>query len=341
MTATSDIKVGVIGLGSIGTTHAKALRSVPGAHVIAFSGGSPETMAECGWPDAARLSPTDVIAHPDVDVVAICTPSDSHAALALQAAQAGRHALVEKPIALSTQDADALVQAQDTHGVVIAMVAQRRFEPEAAAIKALLDDGSLGRVRVASTQVHWTRDDAYYAAAPWRAAHPGGGSLMNQGVHNVDLLQWLCGPADEVTAQSATLAHDMEAEDTTVSTVRFASGALGTISTTTGAPPGTPATLTLHTSLGTVELGQGEITRWDVPGVTRPEFGDGVTSGASDPAAIGLVGHVSMWQEVFSAIRDRRPCTVDAHEAAHTVRLLCGIYDAAESGRRVTVGAGS
>ena len=166
----------------------------------------------------------------------------------------------------------------------------------------------------------------------------GGGSLMNQGVHNVDLLQWLCGPVEEVTAQYATLAHDIDAEDTTVATLRFASGALGLLSTSTATPPGSPATVTLHLDRGVVELGQGEILRWEVDGVPRPAQSGNPASGAADPAAIGTAGHVAQWRDVLSAVRDGRPPAIPAEEGAATVRLISAVYRAAESGRAVRPG---
>lgn len=333
----SVIRVGIIGAGSIGAIHARALHHVEGATVTAFSGGSTSVMADCGWPDAVQLSVADVIAHPEVDVVAVCSPSGTHAELALLIAAAGKHALVEKPIALTAADARSIADAQDENGVVIAMVAQRRFEPEIAAVKKLLDAGRLGEIRLASTQVHWMRDDEYYAAAEWRREAPGGGSLMNQGVHNVDLLLWLCGSASEVTAQSATLAHDIDVEDTTVATVRFASGALGIISTSTATPPGSPSVLTLHTSLGVVEIGQGALTRWEIPGIDAPDVAGSSASGATDPGAIGHIGHAAAWQELTDAIAEGRKSEIGAHEAARTVSLLSAINDAAATGRRVFV----
>lgn len=333
---TTDLRIGILGLGSIGTTHARALRNIPGVRVTAFSGGSTTTMAECGWPEATQTTPDGILSRGDVDAVAVCTPSETHAALTLGAAAAGKHAVVEKPIALSTADADRLVRAQDDHGVVIAMVAQRRFEPEVVAVKRMLAEGVLGELRLATTHVHWLRDDAYYAASPWRSRMPAGGSLMNQGVHNIDLLQWLCGTVTDVTAQYGTLGHDMSAEDTTVATVRFESGALGVISTSTATPPGSPATLSLHTSRGVVEIGQGEITRWEFPELPRPEAAGTAASGAADPAAIGLHGHIATWEDVVAAVREGRRSAVDAVEAARTMRLLCAVYAAAESGRRVS-----
>src|SRR5699024_10814743 len=190
------------------------------------------------------------------------------------------------------------------HGVVAAVISQRRLEPEYAALKEMLDSGALGQLRLATTQVHWWREPDYYRAAPWRTSmSAGGGSLMNQGVHNVDLLRWLCGPVAAVTAQYGTLAHDIEAEDPTVATLRFANGALGLISTSTATPPGSPATITLHLDRGVVELGQGEVRRWDVDGVAEPAVASGIGSGAADPTAIGIAGHVQQWRDVLNSIR--------------------------------------
>jgi predicted dehydrogenase len=162
----------------------------------------------------------------------------------------------------------------------------------------------------------------------------GGGSLMNQGLHNVDLLQWLLGPVVEVTAQYATLGHQMDAEDTTVATLRFASGALGVVVTSTATPPGAPAELAIHAEAGRIVLSQDGIRQWDVPAAPPPEH-TLVASGAADPGAIGIVGHLTQWRDVLDAIRAGHPPEVSAADAAATVRLLCAIYEAGRTGRRV------
>lgn len=328
--------VGIVGLGSIGVTHARALREVAGVELRAVSGGAPHAAGECGWPDAVRVEADDVVRHPGVDLVAVCAPTQWHAAIATAAVRAGRHVVVEKPLTTSVADAVRLVELQRERGRLVALVAQRRYEPEYAHLKSLVESGRVGEIRLATTHVHWYRDDAYYAAAPWRTSQAGGGgSLMNQGVHNVDLLRWLCGPVVEVTAASATLGRDMDAEDTTVATLRFASGALGLVSTSTATPPGSLATLALHTSAGVVELGQGEVLRWDVPDVPAPAVDAEVSSGAADPKAIGIVGHARMWREIVAAVRTGGHYEADAADAVETVRLLCAIDAAARTGARV------
>lgn len=212
------------------------------------------------------------------------------------------------------------------------MISQRRLETEHVALKKAIDDGALGELRLATTHVHWHRDDDYYRAAPWRStAEQGGGSLMNQGVHSVDLLRWLCGPVESVTAQSGTLAHTIAAEDTTVATLRFASGALGVVTTTTATPPGFPATISVFGSRGSVELGQGEVRRWDVPGVAEPGTGS-IPSGAAEPLRIGHAGHLAQWTRIIDALQTSSPVPVGVDDALETVRLLCAIELAAATG---------
>lgn len=333
----NEVGVGILGLGGIGLTHARAVRELaPDLRLRAFSGGSAAQVKEAGWSEAVQVEPDELASTPGVDVVAVCSPSELHAQHTMAALHAGRHVVVEKPLALEVSDAEQIVALATERDAVAAVISQRRLEPEYAALQEALASGALGQIRLATTQVHWWRDEAYYQAAPWRTAMAGGGgSLMNQGVHNVDLLRWLCGPVAEVTAQYGTLAHAMDAEDTTVATLRFASGALGMISTSTATPPGSPATVTLHTDRGVVELGQGEVVRWDVDGVPAPTGASGIGSGAADPRAIGIAGHVQQWRDVLTAIRTGAAPVVSAADGAETVRLLCAVYRAAETGRTV------
>lgn len=334
--------IGLIGLGTIGRSHARALDALRDrAELRAFSGSDAAATAEAGWPDAVQVPPEELNFRDDVDVVAICSPSGAHAEQALAALQSGKHVVVEKPLALTATDADRIVGLATKQGLTVSTISQRRLEPEVVAVRRALRAGALGAVRLATTHVHWWRDEDYYAAAAWRGDPAGGGgSLMNQGVHNVDLLQWLAGPVESVTAQQATLAHDSAAEDTTVATLRFTGGALGLISTTTATPPGSPATLTLHCERGVVEIGQGEITRWDVDGVPAPQIGadgEGIGVGASDPTAIGLAGHIQQWRDILDAIAEGRDPAITAADGAATVRLIDTITTAARTGRLTTL----
>src|SRR5690606_20992847 len=188
LTMAEAIGVGIIGLGGIGTIHARALADLSErTRLVAYSGGGPDAAAAAGWPDAVPVSARDVVGHDRVGVVAICSPTETHASLALAELEAGRHVVVEKPLAVTVADAEAVARLAEERGLMVSMVSQRRFEPEHLHLKRLLDAGELGELRLAATEVHWYRDDAYYASAPWRTSMAGGGgSLMNQGVHNDD-----------------------------------------------------------------------------------------------------------------------------------------------------------
>ncbi|GAB3759166.1 Gfo/Idh/MocA family protein [Microlunatus parietis] len=340
MTSANRLGVGIVGLGSIGVTHAQALAAIAEAgdqpvSLVAYSGGNPGKAAEAGWPDAEQLSVDAVIKHPGISVIAVAGPSQVHGELTIAALEAGKHVLVEKPLTLLVGEAERIRRLAREQGRIVRMVAQRHYETEYAHVKQLIDAGDLGALRLAATQVHWWRDDDYYTAAAWRGSMAaGGGSVMNQGVHNIDLLRWLAGPVARVTAQYATLGHAIDAEDTTVATLSFRSGALGMISISTATPPGTPATVTLQFASGGIELGQGEVIRWDVP-AARPAAGEEVRSGAADPANIGIAGHVTQWRQLIDALGSDPHEQPDLDDAVATVRLLCAIYAAAESGRAV------
>jgi len=341
-TPTAATRVGLLGLGTIGRSHARALAELRDlAVLVGRSGGAPMAAAEAGWPDAAHLSVQDLLDREDIDVLAICSPSGAHAENALASLEAGKHVVVEKPLALAAGEADRIVSLAEEKGLGVHVISQRRLEPEVQAVRVALEAGLLGAVRLATTHVHWWRDESYYAAAAWRGESTGGGgSLRNQGAHNVDLLRWLVGPVESVTAQSATLAHAPGAEDTTVATVRFVSGALGLISTSTATPPGTPATLTLHCERGVVEIGQGELRRWEVEGVPAPTpggDGGGIGVGASNPASIGIAGHVQQWKDILDALRVGRDSSIPGRDSAETVRLLEALTTAATTGRTTHV----
>ena len=334
------IGIGLIGMGNIAIMHLRALSELRSSvDVVAYSGGtverSTEALAETGWAHAVRRTPSELLLDPAVDAVVVCAPSGHHGELTIRALEGGKHVVVEKPMATTLHEAREIVRLAESTGLAVSVISQRRFEPEYQHLKRLLDAGELGRVLIASAQVHWHRDAEYYGAAAWRNSRSGGGgSLMNQGVHSVDLMQWLCGPAATVTAQLGNLAREMDAEDTTVATVRFDSGALGMISTSTATHPGDPATITMHLSSGVVELGQGAVLRWDVD-AAPPESASSIASGASDPLTIGHHGHLRQWEDIVRAIDESRSPLIDSVEGMRTVRLVSGIYEAARSQRQV------
>lgn len=333
------VRVGIVGLGSIGATHAACLAELGDeAQLVAYSSQRivpPEVLASG---NARRMEPEAVLAASDVDLVVISGPSNLHGVHALAALQAGKHVVVEKPMATTAAAARDVVAAWREAGVVGSVIVQRRLESQHVELKRLLDAGALGRPLLAQVDVCWWRPPEYYNQAPWRTQPPGGGVLMNQALHSVDLLVWLLGPASEVAAINGNLSHDLACEDSSVAAVRFRSGALGSIVATTATPPGSPAKLRLFTDRGTIELDHAAITRWDVPDVPQPEATEQIASGAGNPAAIGIAGHLTQWRDVLAAVRTGRQPAISLADGLDVVELIDAIYAADTTGVRQRVG---
>ncbi|HLS14353.1 MAG TPA: Gfo/Idh/MocA family oxidoreductase [Beutenbergiaceae bacterium] len=328
------IRVAILGLGSIGRTHAAALAALgPGVELVAASGGGQEPLE--AWPDAERVSPQDLLTRDDVDLLAITSPSDNHAEHAAAAIKAGMSVVIEKPIATTTADASMLLRLAREHGRQIYPIAQRRLEDQHVAIRELLQSGQLGQITLGEALVHWHRDADYYAAAPWRSSMPAGGSLMNQGLHSADLLLSFLGPIASVSAHTATLGNGGNAEDTAAVTLAAESGALGVIVTSTATPPGDPALLTLRTTKGLIDLSHTDIVRWQIEGVPEPTASSDVAGGSNDPAAIGIAGHVQAWQDITAAWRAGAESGVRAVDAWRTVAMIDAAYTSAATGRRI------
>ncbi|ACQ81591.1 oxidoreductase domain protein [Beutenbergia cavernae DSM 12333] len=336
------VRVGILGLGSIGRTHAAALAHLAAGgvdvRVTAASGGTPEALRTSGWPDAAHVPAGELLGR-ELDVVVVATPSGQHAEHAVAALEAGADVVVEKPLATTTPDATRVLSVARERGRRVFPMAQRRLEAQHVAIRRLLDDGALGTLVLGEVLVPWVRDAAYYDAAPWRREMPAGGSLMNQGLHSVDLLSWFLGPLASVTAQTAVLGDGGPAEDTAVVTVRSAAGALGIVATSTATPPGDAARLTLRTDRGVIELAHTDVVRWEIDGVDRPSASSDVAAGSSDPAAIGIAGHVEAWRDVLEAHATGREARVRALDGWRTVALIDAAYRSAATGRLVDVPA--
>jgi UDP-N-acetyl-2-amino-2-deoxyglucuronate dehydrogenase len=334
-----NVRVGIVGLGSIGATHAACLAELGDeARLVAYSSQAAIAPELVRIGNARRVTPEAVLAASDVDLVVISGPSNLHGVHALAALRAGKHVVVEKPLATTAAVARDVVAAWREAGVMGSVMAQRRLESQHVELKRLLDEGWLGRPLLAQVEVCWWRSPEYYDQAPWRTQPPGGGVLMNQALHSVDLLVWLLGPAAEVAAINGNLAHDLACEDSSVAAVRFRCGALGSIVATTATRPGSPATLRLFTDRGSIELDHASITRWEVPHVPQPKSSEQITSGASNPAAIGTAGHLAQWRDILAALRTGRQPAVSLADGLHVVELIDAIYAADTTGLRQRVG---
>ena len=334
---------GIVGTGVIAAMHAAAITNLPGARLVAVTdvaaGAAAAFAAARGC--AAEPGLDALLARPDVDVVCVCVPSGLHAEVGTRAARAGKHLVVEKPIDLTLPAADRLIEAARAAGVALTVISQHRFDPGLIELKRLLRDGALGRLVLGEASTKWYRTQAYYDSAGWRGTWAmDGGSLMNQGVHYVDLLRWCMGPVTEVTAVCATQAHQIEVEDTALAIVRFSSGAVGTILSSTAALPGFPQRLEITGTEGTVIVEDGRIVRRAFGGGVRADGGpDGgvgpVADVGSDPAAVDVAGHAAQITDLLAAIDQGREPAVGGEAGREALEVVCAVYESARTDRTV------
>lgn len=344
------IGFGIIGAGMISRFHAKAIKEVKGAKLVACADSSfakAEALAKefgCTPYDSVEA----MVADPAVDAVTIATPSGAHMEPAVIAAKAGKHVIVEKPLEITLKRCDKIIDACDNAGVKLAAIFPSRFHDSAKLMKGAVDAERFGRITLGDAYVKWFRTQQYYDSGAWRGtwALDGGGALMNQAVHTVDLLSWLMGPVVEVQAFTATLAHDrIEVEDVATATLRFASGALGVIEATTAAFPGYLKRIELHGSEGSAVLEEEDIKAWDFAKKLRSDAAvhrqmacsKSTGGGAADPAAIGHHGHTLQIQDFVDAIRKDRAPAVDGPEGRKSIEIILAIYQSAISGKKVTL----
>jgi predicted dehydrogenase len=342
------IGFGIIGCGMISRFHAKAIADIKGAKVAAcfdsFTSAADKFGAEIGCKIYHKLA--DMLADKSVDVVTICTPSGVHAEPAIAAAKAGKHIIVEKPLDITLKRCDAMIAAADKAGVVLSTIFPSRFHESSQLMKKAIEAGRFGRLTMGDSYVKWFRTQEYYDSGAWRGtwALDGGGALMNQAVHSVDLLLWFMGPAVEVSAYAATLAHQrIEVEDVAVATVKFANGALGVIEASTATWPGELKRIEISGDAGSAILREEDLAVWKFAKETKNDetirqkmAGRTQTGGgAADPKAIGYHGHMLQFQDVLNAIKKGKQPLVDGPEGRKAIELILAIYKSAETGKPV------
>jgi UDP-N-acetyl-2-amino-2-deoxyglucuronate dehydrogenase len=341
---------GIVGTGVIAAMHADAIATLPGARLVAVTdvAAGAATAFAAARGGAAEPDLDALLARGDVDVVCVCVPSGLHAEVGVRAAKAGKHLVVEKPIDVTLEAADRLIEAARTAGVALTVITQHRFDPGLIELKRLIGEGALGRLVLGEASTKWYRTQAYYDSAGWRGSWAmDGGSLMNQGVHYVDLLRWCMGPVTEVTAVCTTQAHQIEAEDTALAIVRFGSGAVGTILSSTAAFPGFPQRLEVTGTEGTVIVEDGQIVRRAFGAGARaggdggPADGAGLGAAAagSDPAALGVTSHAAQIADLLAAIDEGREPAVGGEAGREVLEIVCAVYESARTGRNVTLGS--
>ena len=351
---TSDGSLGfcIVGCGMIARYHVRAIAEVPGAKLTALvsrsAASADKLIADTQTPAPVCTDLAQALKRPDVDVVVITTPSGAHMEPAIACAAAGKHVVVEKPLEITPERCDRIIEACDKHGVKLCTIFPSRFHDANVALKDAVTQGRFGRMTLGETTCKWWRTQAYYDEGGWKGtqALDGGGALMNQAIHNVDLLLWMMGDATHASGFTATLAHErIEVEDTAVACLRFASGALGVIQATTSVHPGLPKTIGIHGDRGTAVIEQEDVLRWEFATATpndetiKQRFAQkvGASGGAADPKSISHEGHARQLADFVKAIQTGKAPKVDGREGRKAVALICAIYESMRTGRVVDI----
>jgi predicted dehydrogenase len=334
----------IIGAGEISGQHAEAIALTPQARLVAICSGTERSARTSGerWGVPWSTDLNDTLARSDVDVAVICTPSGMHAQQAAQALDAGKHVLIEKPLALSLADADRVIAMGHARGLLVSVISQRRFEPIVQQIRQALTDQALGPIALVEACTRYYRPQAYYEGASWRGTKAlDGGALMNQGIHMVDLVRWLMGPISQVSGFVGTLGHRMESEDTATASVLFSAGALGTLAATTCAYPGFTQDLWILGDRGHLHLVDRQLVAWSVADALHSELLSALTSNGAGGAPDGQTqnGHVAQYLDMTRAVLEGRSPAVTGEDGRSALEVVLAVYESAQQGRVVALPA--
>lgn len=336
---------GLIGCGRIASKHLEALSGLPNAHLAGVCDLVPEKAEKAGsryqvpwYTDSAEL-----LTREDIDIINVLTESGNHAHVALDALTAGKHVVVEKPMALRLSDADAMVSCARDHGVRVFTVKQNRYNPPIQLLKRAIDEGRFGRLIECTARVRWHRGQEYYDQAPWRGTWAqDGGVITNQAIHYVDLLQWLMGGVASVSALGGRYQHEIEAEDTAVAVLRFRNGAIGTFEATTCANPtdleGSVSVLGEHGAVEVAGIAVNQMRTWQF--TDRQDYDALAFSSSYVPDNVYGRGHAALLADVVSSLETRTPCMVEGSAGRDALEVVTAMYESIESGLPAVLGGG-
>lgn len=333
---------GIIGCGTISKWHAEAAAATGKYDLIAVTDVVKESAIRFAeqFHCIAEDSTDTLLKRDDIDVVSICTPSGLHADYAIKVANAGKNIIIEKPMAITHQQIDDILEACAKHHVKMQVISQMRFKENVLKTKNAIDTGKLGKLVIGDVSMKYFRSQEYYDAGGWRGTWKldGGGALMNQGIHGIDTLQYLMGPVKSVFAYAKTLARNIEVEDTAVAVIEFANGALGTITGTTSVYPGIPRKFEINGTAGSITLVEDTIAVWDIQGdeenvVLNSE--PGKMNSSSNPTNFGIEGHIMQFEDMADALINDREPTVNQYEGKKPVDIILAIYESEKTGKKV------
>lgn len=328
---------GIIGCGVISASHAKALEKIEGSRLYAVCDIVEDKaikLAEAHSVSQVYTSHHGMLADPDVDIVCVCVPSGIHGEICIDAAKAGKAIVCEKPMEITPEKIQEVIDAVEANSVKMQCIFQRRTMPVAIAVKELVSSGGLGKIYTAEADLRYYRSQAYYNSAGWRGTWDldGGGALMNQGVHGVDLILWMLGDEIESLYGAAeTLGREIDVEDSAAAILRMKKGAICTILSTTTTYPGFSTAFRISGEKGTVAFDDNGIVLWEFidpdQAPPRPDDLGEAVGGHKNPGEISALGHEILLSDIAAALRQGREPMIPPREATLAVRVICGIYE--------------
>lgn len=335
---------GIVGCGVIAFTHAMALKKLEGenCHLYAVCDIIPEKADAYAAEHGAKkvyYNYNDLLADPDVDIVCVCVPSGLHGEVSIAASNAGKAIVCEKPMEITVEKIREVIQVVNKNHTKMQCIFQRRMMPAAIAVREAVARGDLGKICMAEAQLNYYRDQAYYESAGWRGTWEldGGGALMNQGVHGIDLILWMLGDKIKTLyGKAETLVRDIPVEDTAAAVLTMESGALCVIEGATSTYPGFSSTFTIHGEKGSVSFNDEKILDWTFMdpehAPVRPDLGDDVVGGAKNPINIGNYGHVCLLRDIAQAVAEDRAPILPPEDAVQAVQVIRAIYESTKTG---------
>lgn len=321
---------GILGCGMIAGIHAMAINDLDGARLLGVADHIPERAESFASAHGVEgyNSYEDMLSDPRIDIVCICTPSGFHADNAIKAMEMGKHVVIEKPVAIDVKGADRVVETCERTGKYLTVISQLRFSDDIVRVKRLIEENAFGRISLCSLRMKYYRSPEYYMQSPWKGTKKfdGGGALMNQGIHGIDLLQYLGGAVRSVQGRIGTLCHDIEVEDTAVATLEFENGALGVIEASTCAYPGFDRKIEIHGDRGCVILSEKNIEKLiiDRRNVEVADFSESRT--ASDPSMLESELHLRQLRSFIESIKCGGEISSDCYDGRRAVDLIEKIY---------------
>jgi predicted dehydrogenase len=338
----NNLGFGLIGAGMISSFHARSITELEGARLVAISSRGRVRGEKLANDFNVPFYPVyhEMLKRSDIDVVNICTPSGMHMEPTLAAAAAGKHVMVEKPVEITLERADRMIEACDKAGVKLAVIFQNRFNRGASLLREAVNNGVLGRLVLGDAYVKWYRDQEYYNSVDWRGTleGDGGAALINQSIHTIDLLQWIMGPVESIFGRIGTFTHTIEGEDTGLAILTFKNGALGVIEGSTSIYPGFPERLEIHGEKGTIILEGGSVKTWEIEGAGKKPadlVDEPKAVGASSPMAIPIDAHKAQIADMLDAVRSNRDPLVDGREAKKSLQIVRSIYRSSKTRKTV------